>query len=140
MIKSPLAKIFTVKVLGLAAACGTAGGVALAANAGAFSTDAHVTPSAHAPAAVAVGAPAQARPGAAGTGRTPGTLAAGTGQRAGKGACRSCSCSDGDCRECSGDGGSGHQLVRSHHRDFCLLRAYWAPDWTKSTLHRLPIN
>src|ERR1700759_3324129 len=78
MIKSPLAKIFTVKVLGLAAACGTAGGVALAANAGAFSTDAHVTPSAHAPAAVAVGAPAQARPGAAGTGRTPGTLAAGT--------------------------------------------------------------
>ena len=69
-----------------------------------------------------------------------GTLAAGTGQRAGKGACRSCSCSDGDCRECSGDGGSGHQLVRSHHRDFCLLRAYWAPDWTKLTLHRLPMS
>ncbi len=78
MIKSPLAKIFTVKVLGLAAACGTAGGVALAANAGAFSTDAHASPSSHVPAAVAVGAPAQARPGAAGTGQTAGTLADGT--------------------------------------------------------------
>jgi hypothetical protein len=67
-------------------------------------------------------------------------LAARTGQRARNGACRSCSCSHSDCRECSGDGGSGHQLLRSHHRDFCLLRAYAAPDWTKSTVHRLPMN
>jgi hypothetical protein len=72
--------------------------------------------------------------------RGRGTLAAGTGQRARNGACRSCSCSHDDCRECSGDGGSGHQLVRSHHRDFCLLRAYRAPDWTKSTLHRLSMD
>jgi hypothetical protein len=50
-------------------------------------------------------------------------LAARAGQRARNRACRSCPCSHGDCRECSGDGGSGHQLLRSHHRDFCLLRA-----------------
>ncbi|HYZ53938.1 MAG TPA: hypothetical protein VE733_10660, partial [Streptosporangiaceae bacterium] len=38
MIKSPLAKLLTLKVLGVAAACGSIGGVALAANAGAFSS------------------------------------------------------------------------------------------------------
>ena len=47
MIKSPLAKILTIKVLGIAAACGTAGGVALAASAGAFSGSTAVSPSAH---------------------------------------------------------------------------------------------
>lgn len=46
MIKSPLAKILTIKVLGIVAACGTAGGVALAASAGAFSGTT-VGPSAH---------------------------------------------------------------------------------------------
>jgi hypothetical protein len=47
MIKSPLAKILTIKVLGIAAACGTAGGVALAASAGAFGGSTAVSPSAH---------------------------------------------------------------------------------------------
>ncbi len=47
MIKSPLAKILTIKVLGIAAACGTAGGVALAASAGAFSGSTAVSPSAN---------------------------------------------------------------------------------------------
>jgi hypothetical protein len=47
MIKSPLAKILTIKVLGIAAACGTAGGVALAASAGAFTGTTPVSPSAH---------------------------------------------------------------------------------------------
>jgi hypothetical protein len=54
-------------------------------------------------------------------------LAARTGQRARNGACRSCACSHGDCRECSGDGSSGHQLLRSHRCDFYLLRAYMQP-------------
>jgi hypothetical protein len=54
-------------------------------------------------------------------------LAARTGQRARNGACRSCSRSHGDCRECSGDGSSGHQLLRSHRCDFYLLRAYMQP-------------
>jgi hypothetical protein len=50
-------------------------------------------------------------------------LAAGAGERTRNGTCRSWCRSHGDCRECSGDSGSGHQLVRSHHSDFCLLRA-----------------
>jgi hypothetical protein len=80
MIKSPFAKIITIKVLGLAAACGTAGGVALAANAGAFSS-AHATMRPHSPAAVAVtgnAAPATSHTGASTAGQQGGTVADGT--------------------------------------------------------------
>jgi hypothetical protein len=31
-------------------------------------------------------------------------------------------------------------LLRSHHRDFCLLWAYAAPGWTKPTVHRVPMS